>query len=418
LRPTALPALALLALLAAMAGLYGGDAEAYLRLRVAAGLMPFEPFLDLHGVMSAIACHDRGIDVYAANPCDTLGRLHEYSPLWLRLPSLFGREDVTLALGVALAVGFILSLLALPAPRGRWAAVAMFLAVVSPDTVFALERANMDVLIFIGVLAGARLLAGGLRARVAGYGLFLAAGLLKFYPLVLLGLMVRERPAVAAKLAAGAAAVLALAVVPLAGEFERAVENILPLPVFSGTFGAQQLSDGIATLRPGETAMRALVKLKLRAMALATALWLAADSRVAAALAALPRRQADMLLVGGALVVGCFMAGQSVEYRAVFLLMALPALLSPGRAGRLAWVFRATAAIVVWLLWDPLLRRLIGRLAPAEGDVPGLPGLALWTVRELLWWWVVAVLAGLLAALLRRAPAGQRASGLSASQSA
>lgn len=413
-------ALALLLLLAALAGLYAWDPQAYLALRIAAGLKPFEPFLDLHAVMSAIACHDRGIDVYATNPCDTMGRLHIYSPLWLRLPSLFGREDLTLPFGLVLAIGFILSLLALPAPRGRWAATAMFLAAVSPDTVFALERANIDALIFIAVLAGALLQARGLLARVAGYGLFLAMGLLKFYPLVLLVLMLRERPKVAAWLATGAAAVLALAVLPLAGEFHRAIVNIPPLPVFSGTFGAYQLSDGIGALRPGETVVRFLLALALAAIALAAALRLATDASVSGSLATLPRREADMLLAGGALVAGCFLAGQSIEYRAVFLLLALPALLSLARTGRLAWVFRVTTAIAVWLLWDPLARRLVGRLAPAEGEMPGLPGLALWTLRELLWWWVAAVLAGLLAAMLRRAPAlsAQSASGLAASQSA
>jgi len=284
--------------------------------------------------------------------------------------------------------------------------------------VFALERANADALIFIAVLAGALLQAGGLLARVSGYGLFLAMGVLKFYPLVLLVLVLRERPPVAAWLAAGAAAVVVLAVLPLAGEFQRAIANIPPLPVFSGTFGAQQLPDGIGTLRPGETLVRFLLALALGAVALAAALRLATDAPVSAALAALPRREADMLLAGGALVVGCFIAGQSIEYRAVFLLLALPALLALAGTGRRAWLFRATAAMVVWLMWDPLARRPVGRLAPAEGDVPGLPGLALWTLRELLWWWVAAVLAGLLAAMLRRPPAGQRASGFAASQSA
>ena len=83
------PALLVLAGLAAVAALVALDEAAYLRLRLALGPKPFAPFLDLHAVMSAIECHHRGIDVYATNPCDTLGRPHIYSPLWLRLPVQF-----------------------------------------------------------------------------------------------------------------------------------------------------------------------------------------------------------------------------------------------------------------------------------------------------------------------------------------
>ncbi len=408
-------ALTLLLALVAVAGLYASDPELYLRARVAAGLKPFPPFLDLHNVMAAIECWHRGVDVYAENPCDIMDRPHIYSPLWLRVPAALARPELTLMFGLALAVAFILSLLVLPAPEGRWSRALLVLAAVSPDTVFALERANMDVLIFVVVALAARWLAGGLRARIGAYALFLAVGLLKFYPLVLLGLMVRERPRVAAALVAVALALLALAVLPLAGEYGRALANILPHSTFTGTFGARQLAEGLALLRPGEAALRTLLGLSLAAVALVATLRLAGDARLAAAVGTLPRRHADLLLVGGALVVGCFLAGQSVEYRAVFLLMALPALLWLGQTSVL---LRATAAIVVWLLWDPLVRRLVGRLAPAVDDVPGLPGLAVWTLRELLWWWVIAVLAGLLAALLRHVPGGQRASALSASQSA
>ena len=402
MRRRVLPSLVLLGGLAAMAALYGWSEGAYLALRRALGLQPFAPFLDLHGVMAAVACWHQGVDVYAANPCDALGRVHVYSPVWLRLPAWFGQPGLTLMLGVALALAAIAAMLVLPVPDGRIGRGLLLAAAVSPDTVFALERANVDVLIFIVVAAAVPLLAGGMAARAVAYGLFLAMGLLKFYPLVLLGLLVRERPRAALLLGGAAAALAVLALLPLAGEIARALANILLLPAFSGTFGAHQLPQGVALLLPGQMLVPVLLGAALGAMALAGAVRLAADAALGEALGGLPRRHADLLLVGAVLMVGCFVAGESVEYRAIFLLLVLPALLHLARGKVLARGFMATAAGIVWLMWDPLVRRVVARLAPAAGDFPALPGLALWTLREVLWWGVMTVLAGLVAGVLRQ----------------
>ena len=80
------------------------------------------------------------------------------------------------------------------------------------------------------------------------------------------------------------------------------------------------------------------------------------------------------------------------------LLLTVPAL------WRMGGMFAATAGCVAWLMWDPVVRRVVARLVPGEGEIPGMPGLALWTVREVVWWWVAVVLAGLVVGLLRRAP--------------
>ncbi len=396
MRRATLPALLLLVGFAAMAALYAWGGGAYFALREAAGLQAFVPFLDLHGVMAAIECWQDGVDVYSVNTCDHLGRVHVYSPLWLRLPGMFGAPELTMPIGIGLALAFILSLLVVPAPTGAGGMVVLVLAVVSPDTVFALERANMDVLIFAAVVLAVPMLAGGLVARGFAYAVFLAVGLLKFYPLVLLGLVVRERPVLTLLFGAAALGGLAAVALPLAGEFGRAIGNILPTPVFSGTFGARHLGLGLGLLLPGYAGVA--VGVLVAAAAVMVAVRLARDTVVRGALDALPRRDADLLLVGAVLMLGCFLAGENVEYRAIFLLLTVPAL------WRMGGMFAATAGCVAWLMWDPVVRRVVARLVPGEGEIPGVPGLALWTVREVLWWWVAVVLAGLVVGLLRRAP--------------
>lgn len=399
-----LPPLVLLVGVCAAAALYLVDSDSYFTLRRMAGLQPFPLFLDLHGVMSAAECWQRGVDVYAANPCDVLGRLHVYSPLWLRLPAWLVAPQMLTANGIAMALGFIMALLVLPRPNGSGRAILLLLAIVSPDTILALERANVDVLIFIASTIAATLLGRAFAQRVAGYGLFLLLGLLKFYPLVLLALVLRERPARAVALAAGAVTASLLVVLAMRDEFVRALANIEPYHVFSGTFAARQLPQGTAEILGAPPVLTIALGLALVAGAAMLVRRLSGDAALVASIAALPAREANLLAVGAPLVIGCFVAGQSVEYRAVFLLLTLPALFRLAGGTAAPRMFLATAAAIPALMWEPVLRRLAGRGYAPLDEAMTLPNLAVWLGREMLWWWVAAVLLGLLLAQFRDAP--------------
>ncbi len=65
------------------------------------------------------------------------------------------------------------------------------------------------------------------------------------------------------------------------------------------------------------------------------------------------------LVVGSALIGGCFFAGQSVGYRGIFLLFVLPGLLAVARvaadsASRA--LYRAAAIVIVLLMWEECFR--------------------------------------------------------------
>ncbi len=183
-----------LCLYAIMAGLWlTGAHSIYSGTLRLLGVEPFSfPFLDTHAVLSAAECKRQGIEVYLSNPCDALGRPHAYSPLWLAIvPGSLG-TSATEWVGASLDLVFLLSLTLVLRPRTAGELFIFGAAAVSPMTVYAVERANNDLAVFLLVVCGAIAFHTSAPLPAVSYGLFVAAGLLKYYPLALLVLAARE----------------------------------------------------------------------------------------------------------------------------------------------------------------------------------------------------------------------------------
>ena len=75
------------------------------------------------------------------------------------------------------------------------------------------------------------------------------------------------------------------------------------------------------------------------------------------ALASLGRSERIFLVIGGAVIAGCFFAGQSVGYRGVFFLLAMPGLLAISRTSSrdLRNLGLGTCVVVVLLMWGRVL---------------------------------------------------------------
>ena len=94
------------------------------------------------------------------------------------------------------------------------------------------------------------------------------------------------------------------------------------------------------------------------------------------------RREQTLLVMAGAIIVGCFFAGQSANYRAIFLIPVVGGLLAmrrvsdlAGLRARLGWL----VGIILALMWGDAFRSAIRSCA-----------------RELAWWWAVASLLAVL----------------------
>ncbi len=151
------------------------------------------PFFDLAGVLSWRECRLLGFNVELHNPCDPNGRLANYSPLLPQLPlEWIGMRNI-LPAGFVLDGAFLLVLLFVLRP-GSWQEFSVSaLAAVSPTTFFAVERANIDILIFL-LLMGAMLLPQRQRwARLVSCAAAFIGFLTKFYPVIFFVAMLRER---------------------------------------------------------------------------------------------------------------------------------------------------------------------------------------------------------------------------------
>jgi len=410
-----------LAGLALFAVLYVYRTDWYFRIAAFFFVNPFRyPFLDLEFIPAAIDCWRHGVDVYVGTPCDVLNRPLIYSPLWLRATFLATGRGWTNWIGVTLDGLFLLSLGLLPQPRRPRELGLVIFATFSSLVVFALERGNFDLIMFLLAVVVGLSLEHSLPRRIVGYAAIMIAGLLKFYPFVLLLLLLRERLARFVAFALVAVAVMGWFVWQFHGELVRAVANLPPVDYFGDSFGAQQLPGGLPVVLAAfwnafgldgdalrqvlqNPAIVAVERIALGVGAIVLGARLAVAVGFRAAITALPDRELIFLMIGAALIAGCFFAGENVGYRGIHLLFALPGLLALVRApldGGTRTLFCWTIGALVFNLWYPTVQHLIeyaDRAAPTA-KWTALPGRADWIIHEAAWWWLVTVF---LAVLIR-----------------
>jgi len=280
------------------------------------------------------------------------------------------------------------------------------LAVFSPATVYALERANNELVIFLIVLAAGLLQNGSRRSRLSSYALIVGAALLKYFPAVLLCLVAREKRRDAVIVVAGAMLAAAAFAAGYHGVIGKALANIPPLSYYTDSFSARNLPFGLAT---GLKLLSDPLPVAVALFAIMTALWLVWLRRSARLLDAADidwtTRDVRFAAIGGLLLTGAFFAGQNVDYRGIHFLFVLPALLQLRAAAREAPTRRFLAQLIaaaVFLMWEECARR--GLLAAFDAQPGDRVAMIFWIVREWLWWWTIAGVAAVALCQVRRLP--------------
>ena len=418
-----------LVLLALISGLYVTNATVYDRVLTAWMFIPAkDPFYDLASIPGWQRCwQNYGYAVYTnASWADCgLGPII-YSPLWLRLTFLPTDPAWTNWLGLPVVVAFLLCLGLLPLSFRPTDRIFVILATFSCPPVFAMERANVDLLIFLMAVGVAFCLKGSLARRALGYALMLIGGLLKFYPLALLVLVIRERLVVAVMAGLTAAAIVAGTAFGFLDELRR----LTPVPSgapFHFMWGARNIPTGLPTviraflraigahasileLIIGSAWMPSILAPILFAAAFLTAARLAGRDDFRASLNMLADGTYRFLLVGSVLIVACFFAGQNINYRSIFLLLILPGSLSLTQVAtsRLVRdVMILTTASILCVLWELTVRNTIAGLFGGSYLLmeDSIPIYAVWIVKEVAWWWLVTILIAILIRFAMDSPA-------------
>jgi hypothetical protein len=340
------------------------------------------------------------VDVIDDNPCDPLRRPFNYSPLWLVLAIFPVTPAWLLPVGLVMAVLCIASLLLLPVGRTAAATTLITIGALSPPMIFAIERANTDIVVFVLAVAATALASGPPMSRLAGYAAALLAGLLKYYPITLMVLAARERTGRFMAVSAVSVGIVAL-FWALAGDDVRRTWQLIPEGGwFNNMMGSRTLPGGLAAEYKWPTGRAETLHVELTMAAVLGGLGLACLPLLGTGLDRLTDRERLALVAGALLIITCFFGARNVGYRAMHLVLTLPALTALWRL-RANWLFSVTTFTVLLLLWSQAwtamwMRRIF----------PGRPAfITMWFVREALWWWTITVLIAIVLAFVARSEA-------------
>jgi hypothetical protein len=405
-----------------MSCLYAFDQRnLYKQILTLYGIWPFRlPFLDISAWLAVWECARQGIDVTLTNPCDVLQRGYGSSPLWIAASAIPLSVRDTMVVGWILDLVFLLSLSLLPSPRCLLELILVLAATLSTMVIFALERANPDVLLFVIALATGVLAECRLFIRVLGYFVALVAALLKYYPIMVLVIVFRE---IVPIFVAISVLILGCLVVFWA-EYHIDIARGLPsitwgayntdmfaaknLPFLLGE-AAESAADpsGWAPLAQCIVAGGLYALLVGSSVTICRRLLISGELRVA--LASLTRPERLFLVIGSAVIAGCFFAGQSVGYRGVYFLLVMPGLLGISRSSSrgIRNLSLGTSVVIVLVMWGECFRLELHRALEHFGLPEMLAGnlkVQFWLLRELGWWWTISVMLTVLADFLWASP--------------
>jgi hypothetical protein len=265
----------------------------------ALGVPALEPsFADTRVITTGWDCTRAGYDVLRDNPCDPWGRPMNYPRLWT-LPAWLGfGEGATAALAVSFGLAFLVVIVALAVSTP--VAIALLFGLASPSVLLALERGNNDLVVF-AVVAWA--------ARRRSWLALLTAVVLKLYPLAAITSLPSWRSRVL--LLGGSAAYFALTLGDLA-EINSATPHFA-----SWSYGLQ-------------TTVSTFAAVPVVAIAAIVIGMVAGRGK---------RLQSPIFTAGAVIFLATYLLGPSWDYRRIFLLMTIPALVDGRRWPLLTLVF-------------------------------------------------------------------------------
>jgi hypothetical protein len=178
----------------------------------------------------------------------------------------------------------------------------------------------------------------------------------------------------------------------------RALHNI-DMRQFPTTFSAINLPEELASfLVPNAEPLGRVIELVFASLAAGYAHAITRRGDIRGALTSLTRRDRNLVLVGCALILGCFFTAENAPYRGIYFLFILPALPGLARAVSSAASRRRLTLLtgaILFLMWGPFFRLALDQGTAASG-LRTIYANAYTLLGGSIWWWVASILLALL----------------------
>ena len=136
-------------------------------------------FADWSVTINANICLEKGYDVYLNNPCDPWNRKHIYGHILLYLPYVEDFQNFYfIYLPLFLNLVFLYSIIRFFNFEDKIEYFCLFFIVLSIPVILAIERANMDIAIFLLLILIAKI-----KNNLINHVILVFTSLLKFYPI-------------------------------------------------------------------------------------------------------------------------------------------------------------------------------------------------------------------------------------------
>jgi hypothetical protein len=330
-------------------------------------------FADTITVSYSLDAANSGHDPYTYTGIDPWHRTYNYPPLWLLLRHVGVTGAHTVAMGILTALVFFLAFAAL-LPRLRWWEGAMATAAFfSCAPMLAIERGNIDLIVFAILVLAAFLLSDRRRMAVP-FGLFFLAAALKYYPAVCLASYVRWRPGKRAAIAI-LTGVLIVEYLGLTLDGVRMVTANTPKPAILSygsavIFEAFKTSSIVKALGGPFTTSKATLIGDLILLALFAIVALAVHLTRPEPIDIVEAKRPVLHAFGAGVLmyIGSFLLGYNYDYRLSLLLLTMPQLFLWSRAPSLrrwaAWLALVCMLLSLNSWWlDTLKLSLLGELS-------------------------------------------------------
>lgn len=291
-------------------------------------------FADTRTLTVALESNLAEADIWAPNARDPWERAFNYPRVWLLLKPFGFNQSHTNLIGLSLAVIFLVCLWRLARGLSLRQGLYFALLVFSPVTMFAIERGNIDLLMF-ALLTGAVMLfeRKDQNGTIGSAVLIMLAAIAKLFPFLGVSLFL-SLPKRKALIAIGISSAIFGLYLLLTLSDLRLISNATPRPTFLG-YG----SDVLLAFILGSQLLTLVISTGLLLLLFA-AIWLRIRKRgevldLGTETETENTFHLNCFRVGATLYLGTFLLGNNWDYRLTFLLFTVPQLLMWYRTNKL-----------------------------------------------------------------------------------